>query len=206
MSASDREVRDEVEEALREVRARARQDSEPRAPLPERPEPSTTPRPLSKLDGVDDQSPPSPSPDREDLNRAWDVSEGGGGGLLRAVMRRVGRLLAGGVVERQVRMNSLQVRFDNEVVRYVDERVDRMSRHYDRILGLHGRRMEEIDERHLILQQELVRHVHDLVERIDFVFESGEQNHLYLEGMLRELREELKRLADRLAALPGEKR
>ena len=37
-------------------------------------------------------------------------------------------------------------------------------RHYDEVLGLHGRHMGEIDERHLILQEELVTHVHDLVQ------------------------------------------
>jgi DNA-binding ferritin-like protein len=47
--------------------------------------------------------------------------------------------------------------------------------------------------------------VHDLVARIDFVFESAEQNHLYLEGMLRESREELAAIAERLEALGKEK-
>ena len=108
------------------------------------------------------------------------------------------------LVERQVEMNSAQVRFDNELVQYADERFDRMSRHYDRVLGLHGRRMEEIDERHLILQQELIRHVHDLVARIELVFEAAEQNHLYLEGTLRETREELSKLSARLEALERE--
>lgn len=103
-------------------------------------------------------------------------------------------------------MNSAQVRFDNELVRYLDERLDRMSRHYDHVLGLYGRRMGEIDERHLILQQELIRHVHDLVERIEFVFEAAEQNHLYLEGMLRENREELQRLSERLSSLAKDER
>ncbi len=101
-------------------------------------------------------------------------------------------------------MNSAQVRFDNELVRYVDDRFDRMSGHYDRVLGLHGRRMEEIDERHLILQQELIRHVHDLVARIELVFEAAEQNHLYLEGTLRETREELTKISERLKALERE--
>jgi hypothetical protein len=105
------------------------------------------------------------------------------------------------LAERQTEMNSAQVRFDNEIVSYIDERLDRMSRHYDRVLGLHGRRMEEIDERHLILQQELVRHVHDLVARIDLTFEAAEQNHLYLEGMLREAREELSKIEARLLAI-----
>jgi hypothetical protein len=151
------------------------------------------------------------SPGRDQLNELWNVSEAGGeaprgtvGRLLRPLrtpLARLVRFALGPVIERQVRLNSAQVRFDNELVGYVDERFDRMSRHYDRVLGLHGRRMEEIDERHLILQQELIRHVHDLVARIELVFEAAEQNHLYLEGTLRETREEISRIAERLASL-----
>jgi hypothetical protein len=109
------------------------------------------------------------------------------------------RFALGPFVERQVEQNSAQVKFDNELVDYVDKRIDRLSTHYDEILGLHGKRMEEIDERHLILQQELIQHVHDLVKRIDYVFETAEQNHLYLEGILREIREELVELSTRLS-------
>jgi hypothetical protein len=104
------------------------------------------------------------------------------------------------------------VRFDNEIVQYLDERIDRLSRHYDSVLGAHGKRMEEIDERHLILQQELIRHVHDLIERIEFVFESAEQNHLYLEAVVREARDELRELRKRLdevvasPGVPGERK
>jgi hypothetical protein len=153
------------------------------------------------------------SPDRESLNRLWNVADGAaepGGAIarlfspLRGPLRRLARFALGPVVDRQVEMNSAQVRFDNELVRYADDRFDRMSRHYDRVLGLHGRRMEEIDERHLILQQELIRHVHDLVARIELVFEAAEQNHLYLEGTLRETREELSKLEARLGALERE--
>ena len=61
--------------------------------------------------------------------------------------------------------------------------------------------LEEIDERHLVLQQELIRHVHDLVTRIEFVFESAETNHLYIDGLVRETREELGKLDQKLAAL-----
>jgi len=111
------------------------------------------------------------------------------------------RFALGPVVERQVQMNSAQVRFDNEVVSYIDTRIDRMTSHYDQVLGLHGMRMEEIDERHLILQQELVRHVHDLVERIEFVFETAETNHLQIDGSLRETREQLRELVARIEAL-----
>ncbi len=111
------------------------------------------------------------------------------------------RFAVGPVVERQVELNSAQVQFGNELVQYIDARLDQISAHYDRMLGLYGKRMEEIDERHLILQQELVRHVHQLVKRIDFVFETAEQNHLYLEGMLRESREELQDIAQRARQL-----
>ena len=125
---------------------------------------------------------------------------------VRGPLRQLVRFALGPVIERQVQMNSAQVRFDNEMVQYVDERLDRVSRHYDDILGQHGKRMEEIDERHLILQQELVRHVHDLVERIEFVFETAETNHLHVAAVLRETREELKALVEKLDALsrPGQ--
>lgn len=163
--------------------------------------------------GVSDTAPESPS--RDTLNARWDVgtamaepSPGRLGRLFsvfRSPLQKLVRFALGPVVERQVQMNSAQVQFDNEIVRYIDERVDRVSGHYDAILGLHGKRMEEIDERHLILQQELIRHVHDLVQRIEFVFESAEQNHLYLEGMLRETKEELSSLLERLERLAPKK-
>jgi hypothetical protein len=172
-----------------------------------------SPNPLPALDTGEGEGATS-SPDRGELNALWNVTETGvepaPGALarlfspLRAPIRRLVRFALGPVMERQVRMNAAQVRFDNDLVRYVDERFDRMSRHYDRVLGLHGRRMEEIDERHLILQQELIRHVHDLVARIELTFEAAEQNHLYLEGTLRETREELSRIAERLASLERE--
>lgn len=209
----ERTLKDELVSGLREAREKARlSPDEPTrpAPYPVGPLGSPSSNPLPPLETRDTEG-PSASPDREDLNLLWNVSETGAeappGRLarfltpLRSPLARLVRFALGPVVERQVRMNSAQVRFDNELVRYVDERFDRMSRHYDRVLGLHGRRMEEIDERHLILQQELIRHVHDLVARIELVFEAAEQNHLYLEGTLRETREELSRIAERLASL-----
>jgi hypothetical protein len=120
---------------------------------------------------------------------------------LRRPLRRLLRFAWGPLINRQEELNSAQVKFNNELVEYIDARLDRISAHYDHMLGLYGRRMEEIDERHLILQQELVRHVHELVKRIDFVFETAEQNHLYLEGMLRETREELSSIAQRMEEL-----
>ncbi len=203
----------ELVSGLRAEREEARRTKEEPARLAPYPVASPSVNPLPPLATQDAQDSPV-SPEREELNRLWNVVETEGestrGALarlfapFRSPLRRLLRFTLGPVVERQVRMNSAQVRFDNELVRYVDARFDRMSRHYDQVLGLHGRRMEEIDERHLILQQELIRHVHDLVARIELVFEAAEQNHLYLEGTLRETREELSRIADRLAAVERE--
>ena len=68
------------------------------------------------------------------------------------------------------------------------------------MLGLHGRHMGEIDERHLILQEELVTHVHDLVRRIDLVLAEAERGRLGLERDLRELRDRARQLEERLSA------
>jgi hypothetical protein len=91
------------------------------------------------------------------------------------------------------------VRFDNELLDYIDARLDATHRHYDDVLGLHGRHMGEIDERHLILQEELVAHVHDLVRRVDLVLAEAEKGRLGLERELGDLGERLRRLEERLA-------
>ncbi len=194
----------ELINSLRSVRDEARDARETRPSLPEQVDATKTTAALPKI-AVADTSENVSSPARDDLNSLWNVAgakpQGFLGKLVSLFRRRLQRFALGPVVERQVQMNSAQVRFDNEVIEYVDARFDRMARHYDHVLGLHGKRMEEIDERHLILQQELIRHVHDLVERIEFVFETAETNHLQIDGALRETREELKDLAKRLATL-----
>lgn len=219
MSAPDQEerLRDELTEGIRSQREHERGESRgarterPSGVEPARTHPPLGPIPSGPRSADEALAPPPESPAREALNARWDVGAamaeppaGRFGRLLsvfRGPLQKLVRFALGPVVERQVEMNSSQVQFDNEIVRYLDERMDRVSRHYDAILGLHGKRMEEIDERHLILQQELIRHVHDLVQRIEFVFESAEQNHLYLEGMLRETKQELSRLIERLEQL-----
>jgi hypothetical protein len=202
---NDESLRETVTSAMRELRDDAREVATERSELPS---PTYEDTPSPPLEALPNKSlPPAPSsPDREKLNRIWNVAGGARRGgilarILRAPLRRLVRFAMGGVVDRQVDMNSAQVQFDNELVEYLDARLDRMSRHYDEVIGLHGKRMEEIDERHLILQQELIRHVHDLVQRIEFVFETAEQNHLYLEASLREAREQLARLSERLQAM-----
>jgi hypothetical protein len=206
-------LKKELVGAIRAAREEARLSPDEPARLTDYPVEAPSPNPLPPLETREAEA-VATSPGRDELNRLWNVSDSSAeppsGALarllspLRSPLRRLARFALGSVVERQVRMNAAQVRFDNELVSYLDQRFDRMSHHYDRVLGLHGRRMEEIDERHLILQQELIRHVHDLVARIELVFEAAEQNHLYLEGTLRETREELTRLAERLRSLEKE--
>jgi hypothetical protein len=58
--------------------------------------------------------------------------------------------------------------------------------------------MADIDERHLILQEELVAHVHDLVKRIDLVLGESEKGRLSLEFALRDVRHRLAQLEERL--------
>ncbi len=190
--------------SLRSVRNDARDAPEARPSMPEQVDATKTTAALPKI-AVEDTSENVSSPARDDLNSLWNVAsakpQGFLGKLFSTWRRLLQRFALGPVVERQVQMNSAQVRFDNEVIEYVDARLDRMGRHYDHVLGLYGKRMDEIDERHLILQQELIRHVHDLVERIEFVFETAETNHLQIDGALRETREQLKDLAKRLETL-----
>jgi hypothetical protein len=209
VSDSDNELKQQVSSALRDVRTRARSEPKPRGELPVHREHESTQRRLESIP-QDTASEAHRSPDRRILNERWNVARAldtppqGRLGRLFAPFRksilRVIRFALGPFVEHQVEMNSAQVQFDNDIVAYMDERMDRLAAHYDHMLGLHGKRMEEIDERHLILQQELIQHVHDLVERIDFVFETAEQNHLYLEGFFRELREELQELATKMGS------
>jgi hypothetical protein len=133
-----------------------------------------------------------PRPDNGPLNELWRVSEGVHGGW-----GPVGRRL-GPFAERQQAFNSRQVQFDNELLAYLDARLDGLQRHYDAVLGVHSRHMAEIDERHLILQEELVAHVHDLVKRIDLVLGESEKGRLSLESALRDVRARLQRLEERL--------
>jgi len=142
----------------------------------------------------------TPRPDNAALNAGWRVRDTlGGGGWRRLLARGLGRVLAR-VLDAQESFNSRQVQFDNALLDYIDARLEATHRHYDDVLGLHGRHMGEIDERHLILQEELVTHVHDLVRRIDLVLAEAERGRLGLERDLRELRDRMRQLEERLAA------
>jgi hypothetical protein len=152
-----------------------------------------------------DHVPPAPAqplrPDNADLNQLWALRGAlDQGGLRRMVTRGLGRLLAR-LIDRQEAFNSRQVQFDNALLDYIDARVQETHRHYDAVLGIHGRHMGEIDERHLIMQEELVAHVHDLVKRIDLVLGESERGRLGLEFALRDIRKHLLRLEEQLALL-----
>jgi hypothetical protein len=143
--------------------------------------------------------PPVARPDGASVNALWDTSRVGVPGGLKGVVVRFVRRLIGPSLDAQVAFNSRQVQLDNEILAYIDARLDATHRHYDAVLGIHGRHMEDIDERHLILQEEVVAHVHDLVRRIDLVLSESERGRLSLEFALREVRERLTRLEARLS-------
>jgi hypothetical protein len=177
-----------------EVRARALHETGPSLPPPS---PVKVPGPMP----ADPPAAPLVAPRRPDntaLNEGWRVRDAlGGGGWRRRLARGLGRLLSR-VLDAQESFNSRQVQFDNALLDYIDARLEATHRHYDSVLGLHGRHMGEIDERHLILQEELVAHVHDLVRRIDLVLAEGERGRAGLDFALKDLRERLRGLEERL--------
>ena len=190
--------RQQIADELRRVRegVRTRAGHEEPAALPA-PGPVQVPGPMPP------DPPPSPlaatpRPDNTALNQGWRVREAGGGGWRRLLARGLGRVLAR-VLDAQESFNSRQVQFDNALLAYIDARLEATHRHYDGILGVHGRHMGEIDERHLIVQEELVTHVHDLVRRIDLVLAVSERGRLGLERDLRDLRERARQIEERIA-------
>ncbi len=192
--------RQEVAEELRRVREAVRARA-----LHERPAVLPAARAVAVPGPMPPDRAPAPidataRPDNAALNAGWRVREAlGGGGWRRLLARGLGRVLAR-VLDAQESFNSRQVQFDNALLDYIDARLTATHRHYDDVIGLHGRHMGEIDERHLIVQEELVTHVHDLVRRIDLVLAEAERGRLGLERDLRELRDRMRQLEERLAA------
>ena len=194
------EERQRIAAELRRVRESAagepvpaRSSAEVLPPL--RPAPDAAPDPLPEM--------PSPAaepkrPDNAAVNQLWSLPVAHAPrGLAGRMYHFLVRLLAP-VWDAQKELNSRQVRLDNEILDYIDARFDRTHRHYDRVLGDYGRHIRDIDERHLILQNELVAHVHDLVKRIDLVLAESERGRASLEAALRDVRTRLGRLEERL--------
>jgi len=189
--ADEREADAERLRRIREeVRARAQLDP---TPLPAARPPAEAAR-LPSLETPPPEAPP-PRPDAAELNASWETSNAPASGMLGRLLRRA----LGPFVSAQTAWNARQVQLDNRLLEYLDARFDFTHRHYDRVLGTHGRRLEEVDERHLILQEELVQHVHDLVKRIDLVLAEAEKGRHSLEFALRDVRNRLERLEEKLA-------
>src|SRR5262249_27575128 len=125
--------------------------------------------------------PPLPAPpDARAVNATWPAEPPPPRGV-RALLGRLLRSVLSPRHEAQVAFNARQVKLDNELLAYVLARFEATHRHYDAVLGGVGRHLGEIDERHLIVQEELVAHVQDLVRRIDLVLAESERSRRALE-------------------------
>jgi hypothetical protein len=186
--------RERVADELRRIREAVRDRSLSAAPALPAPRAAKTPEAVKPA-----ETPPAPAPlrppDGSAVNQAWSAAPLRPLGLAGRLLQRLLQPL----LEAQVAFNSRQVQLDNETLEFLEARFRETHRHYDEVLGIHGRHMSEIDERHLILQEELVAHVHDLVKRIDLVLAEAEKGRLSLEFALRDLRARVAKLEERLA-------
>ncbi len=192
MSEERKSVAEELRRVRDEVRRRAflgtaapnppprGADASPAAPPPPQELPPEAPAPTP--------------PDAAAVNETWRAEAPARGGRVRRFLER----LLAPRLEAQRTFNARQVQLDNEILRYLEARFAATHRHYDRILGLYGRHLGEADERHMILQEELVVHVQDLVRRIDLVLAESHRGRLDLEFRLEDLRARLHRLDESL--------
>lgn len=137
------------------------------------------------------------APDATAVNANWRAEPEPPRGLSGLLRRGLERLLRGRF-QAQRDWNAHQVRLDNDLLRYVDTRFAATHRHYDRVLGSEGRRLDEIDARHVLLERELVAHVQDLVRRIDVVLAESSRGRASLEFGLEDVRARLARLEEAL--------
>jgi hypothetical protein len=196
-----KEERERVAAELRRVRESAAVD-----PVPARAAADVLPaaRPLpaapvvEPLPAAADAGSEAVRPDNAAVNRLWPVPIAhvprGLAGRLFAFLQRV----LSPAWDAQREFNSRQVQLDNEILDYIDRRFTRTHQHYDRVLGDYGRHAHDVDARHLILQNEVVAHVHDLVKRIDLVLAESERGRVSLDAALRDVRARLHRLEERL--------
>jgi hypothetical protein len=193
------EERAQVAAGLRRVRDAVRERAlVERAPADVLPAPVPVRTPVPAPARAEPPAAPPPSrPDTGALAALWRTAEAAAGRAGRALRR-----LAAPFFDAQQRFNAQQVQFDTAVLDYVEARLAHTHAHYDAVLGVHGRHMGEIDERHLIMQEELVAHVHDLVKRIDLVLGESERGRLGLEFALRDVRARLVRLEEEIVKRP----
>lgn len=141
------------------------------------------------------------APDTAPVNEAWPAEPAPARGLRGALERLAARLLAPRLAA-QREFNARQVRLDNEALAYLELRLAATHRHYDGLLGALGRRLDEADERHRQLERELVRHVQELVQRIDVVLLEANRERLSLAHALEDARARLGELEQALRRKP----
>jgi len=195
MSDDRKDVVEELRRVREEVRRRSALDEQGPAARPDPPRTTPSPTPVS-AETPAAEAPPEP-PRTEAVNERWRARPGRPRGISGLLFRMLDRLYRPRA-DAQEAFNAAQVELDNDLVRWVDERFAATHRHYDRILGLYGRHLGETDERHMILQEELVAHVADLVRRIDVVLAESDRGRLALEFALEDVRTRLRRLEEAL--------
>lgn len=140
-----------------------------------------------------DDASPDMAPRTLEVNRSWNTERtprrGPFGWLERCVIRLLEPRLSA-----QRDFNAAQVRLDDALQRDLEERLAATHRHYDALLGDLGRRLDEADERHRLLEGNLVEQVRDLVERIDAVLLETNRDRHALRHAVDDLRERLRRL------------
>ena len=190
------QVAEELRRVREEVRERALHEREPGSVLGE-PRATRPPEPVPQ-EAAPTPEPPPARPDAAAVNAAWRVEGPPAPRGFRGLLRRLMEAALRPRLEAQRDFNARQVQLDNAILDYVDARLGATHRHYDAVLGGVGRHLGEVDERHMILQEELVAHVHDLVRRVDLVLAESERGRVSAEHALKDLRDLVRRLEERL--------
>ena len=138
------------------------------------------------------------APSAREVNDLWRAEPRGGAGGLAAALER----LLSPRLSAQRDWNAAQVRLDNELLGWVEERFAATHAHYDALLGALGRRLDEADERHRRLERELVAHVRELVRRVDLAAADASRGRASLELQLDDLRARLAQLERALERRP----
>ena len=192
----EREEQAAVAAEIRRVRETARESSEARAadlPAARPTAPASEARPVAAPAAA--ATPVRPPVDEvQRLASLREASSAQAGGTLYRFLRRI----LSPLVDTQTAFNASQARQNDALLDYVDARADATHRHYDAVLGQYGQHIADANERHRILQSELIAHVHDLVDRIDLVLAESERGRVSLEAALRDLRARLVRLEERV--------
>jgi hypothetical protein len=192
LTLSDEDVARELDCIRREARDRA--DAEGRTAFA--PPPAPAPVVVRPAPAPEPAAPTLPAPpDAAPVNDAWRAEPAGGGVVRRWLERALRPRL-----DAQVAFNARQAQLDNALLEWLLARFAATHEHYDRLHHAATRRMNDIDERHLLLQEHLVVHVHELVRRIDFVLEASERSRLSAEAEMKRLAARVEELEKRLGS------